>query len=78
MEATYKDYIDLYDSKPCKLLREFKTTYDFSEGKSIVYNKVIRYLNKEKLHKKYTENDFNELLKSEASYKIYRTRNTTK
>jgi len=67
MKKTYKDYCELYDSDPCKLLRSIleKAEGEFYENKSSgvynrIYNKIITYFNKERLHTKYTEKEFHE------------------
>ncbi len=64
MKTKYKDYVTLYNSKPCVLLRKILEKRDCSNsGIRYPHNDVIRYFNKEALHVKYTENEFTLLMR---------------
>ena len=71
MKKTYKDYIELYESDACKLLRDIllKIENDFSmtaARKEVIRNKIIKYFNKERLHIKYTEEQFYDAVKGKS------------
>lgn len=71
MKKKYKDYVALYNSKPCVLLRKIleKIENDCSSADirdNDEHNNVIIYFNEENLHKKYTEKEFNQKLKVDA------------
>lgn len=72
MKKTYEDYIALYESAPCKLLRSILKQAEDDDYKNEMspavicnINKVIRYFNEEKLHSKYTEEEFSQKLKAD-------------
>jgi len=68
VKTVYKDYVQLYNSKACILLRAILKKIEddcHSQGvaDSHVHNNVIKYFNKQALHKKYTKDEFHKRLK---------------